>query len=60
MSNLENIELALDSIAFQLDNPSKVSIDMDEDNNFYWVLKGIEMELGRIADALENKNKEEG
>jgi len=31
---------------------------MDEDNNFYWALKGIENNLERIADALE-KTKEE-
>ena len=60
MVNLENIEIALDNIGFHLDNPSKISIDMDEDNNFYWLLKGIEHELGRIATALEIKNAEEG
>ena len=35
-------------------------IIINEDTNLYWILKGIEIELGRIADALENKNKEEG
>jgi len=58
MATLENkIADAIDNLALQLDNPSKISINVDEDNNFYWILKGIEIELGRIADALE---KEEG
>jgi len=49
---------AIDDLAMVLDSSSKVRIDMDEDNNFYWALKGIEHSLERIADALE-KTKEE-
>ena len=55
---LDNIANAIEDVVQQLDNPKKVSINMDEDNNFYWALKGIEHELERIADALE-KTKEE-
>jgi hypothetical protein len=55
---LDNIANAIEDVVQQLDNPKKVSINMDEDNNFYWALKGIENNLERIADALE-KTKEE-
>ena len=54
---LDNIANAIEDVVQQLDNPKKVSINMDEDNNFYWALKGIENNLERIADALE-KTKE--
>lgn len=37
--------------------PKEVRISMGEDDNVYWLLKGIEYELGRIADALTNKEE---
>ncbi len=55
MADLERVAEAIEDISIHLDNPSKISIDMDEDNNFYWVLKGIEINLERLADALEPK-----
>ena len=55
MADLERVAEAIEDISIQLDNPSKISIDMDEDNNFYWVLKGIELNLERLADILEPK-----
>ena len=55
MADLERVAEAIEDISIQLDNPSKISIDIDEDNNFYWVLKGIELNLERLADVLEPK-----
>ena len=55
MADLERVAEAIEDISIQLDNPSKISIDIDEDNNFYWVLKGIELNLERLADILEPK-----
>jgi hypothetical protein len=55
MSIETRIAEAIEDISIQLDNPSKISIDMDEDNNFYWVLKGIELNLERLADVLERQ-----
>ena len=57
-AELQNIADAIEHIGYH-GLPLQISIDMNEDNNFYWLLKGIEHELGRIATALEIKNVEE-
>ena len=56
MSDLEKIANAIENLEDD-GYPKEVRISMGEDDNVYWLLKGIEYELVRIADALTNKEE---